>query len=74
MIDAGEVRLEGKDGLIQQVIKGLERGLQAELSGHLGYVKGDPEAAFHPNSRNGTSAKAVATSVGDVEARDPTRP
>lgn len=30
-IDAGEVQLEGKDGLIQQLIKaGLERGLEAE--------------------------------------------
>ena len=41
-IDAGEVQLEGKDGLIQQLIKaGFERGLQAELSDHLGYDKGD---------------------------------
>ncbi|WP_145014088.1 IS256 family transposase [Mycobacterium marseillense] len=72
MIDAGEVQLDGKDGLIQQLIKaGLERGLQAELSEHLGYDKGDPEAALFPNSRNGSSAKTVATSVGDVELAIP---
>ncbi|MCZ0730901.1 IS256 family transposase [Mycolicibacterium iranicum] len=72
MIDAGEVTLEGKDGLIQQLIKaGLERGLQAELSDHLGYDKGDPEAALFPNSRNGSSPKTVATSVGDVELAIP---
>ncbi len=72
MIDAGAVRLEGKDGLIQQLIKaGLERGLQAELTEHLGYEKGDPEAGLHPNSRNGSSAKTVATSVGDVELAIP---
>ena len=72
LIDAGEVRLEGKDGLIQQLIKaGLERGLQVELSEHLGYDKGDPEAALFPNSRNGSSAKTVATSVGDVELAIP---
>jgi transposase-like protein len=72
MIDAGEVRLEGKDGLIQQLIKaGLERGLQAELTGHLGYEKGDPDASAYANSRNGTSAKTVATSVGDVELAVP---
>lgn len=66
-IDAGEVRLEGRDGLIQQLIKaGLERGLQAELAGHLGYEKGDPDAGAFPNSRNGTSVKTVSTSVGDV--------
>ncbi|MDR1213278.1 MAG: IS256 family transposase [Propionibacteriaceae bacterium] len=72
MIDAGEVRLEGKDGLIQQLIKaGLERGSQAELTEHLGYEKGDPEAGLHPNSRNGSSAKTVGTSVGDVELAIP---
>src|SRR6218665_4149844 len=65
MIDAGEVRLEGKDGLIQQLIKaGLERGLQAELTGHLGYEKGDPEAALHGNSRNGSFLKTVGTTAG----------
>ena len=72
LIDAGEVKLEGKDGLIQQLIKaGLERGLQAELGEHLGYDKGDPEAALFANSRNGSSAKTVATSVGDVELAIP---
>ncbi|MBE7195392.1 MAG: IS256 family transposase [Gordonia polyisoprenivorans] len=72
LIDAGEVKLEGKDGLIQQLIKaGLERGLQAELSEHLGYDKGDPEAALFPNSRNGSSPKTVATSVGEVELAIP---
>lgn len=72
MIDASEVALDGKDGLIQQLIKaGLERRLQAELSDHLGYDKGDPEAALFPNSRNGSSPKTVATSVGDVELAIP---
>ena len=34
-IDSGEVQLDGRDGLIQQLIKtGLERGLQAELTEH----------------------------------------
>ena len=45
-IDAGEVQLDGRDGLIQQLIKtGLERGLHAELTDHVGYERGDPEAA-----------------------------
>ena len=67
-IDAGEVELEGHDGLIQQLIKaGLERGLNAELSDHLGYERGDPAAAFFPNSRNGSFPKTVASQVGDVE-------
>lgn len=67
-IDAGEIELDGADGLIQQLIKtGLERGLQAELSEHVGYEKGDPEAYLYENSRNGSLPKTVGTSVGDVE-------
>ena len=71
-IDAGQVQLEGKDGLIQQIIKaGLERGLQAELSDHVGYDKGDLDADMYPNSRNGSYPKTVATTVGDIELAIP---
>lgn len=71
-IDAGEVRLDGKDGLIQQLIKaGLERGLQAELTEHVGYEQGDAEASLYANSRNGSFAKTVATSVGDIDLAIP---
>ena len=71
-IDAGEVDLDGHDGLIQQLIKaGLERGLQAELSDHLGYERGDPEASLVPNSRNGSYPKTVASQVGDVDLAIP---
>lgn len=67
-IDAGEVEMDGPDGLIQQLVKtGLERGLRAELSDHLGYEKGDPAASQFENSRNGSYPKTVATSVGDIE-------
>ena len=66
-IDAG-APLSGPDGLLAEVVKAaLERGLDAELTEHVGYERGDPEAALFPNSRNGTSAKTVATEVGDVE-------
>ena len=42
-IDAGELQLTGAGGLVPELIKAaLERGLQAELSDHLGYDKGDP--------------------------------
>ena len=68
LIDSGRVQLDGPDGLIQQMIKaGVERGLQAELSDHVGYEKGDPAAGEFPNSRNGSYPKTVATQVGDVE-------
>ncbi len=42
-VDAGEVQLTGDGGFLPAMIKAvLERGLQAELAGHLGYEKGDP--------------------------------
>lgn len=64
-IDAGT--LDEKENLIGGLIKAaLERGLEAELSGHLGYDKGDPEARRFPNSRNGSSQKTVTTEVGDL--------
>lgn len=71
-IDAGEMKFDGKDGLIQQLIKtGLERGLNAELTEHVGYERGDPDASFHGNSRNGSFPKTVASSAGDIELAIP---
>jgi putative transposase len=71
-IDAGEIELTGDGGFIPELIKAtLERGLQVELSDHLGYDKGDPEASAFANSRNGTTPKTVASQVGDVELSIP---
>jgi putative transposase len=71
-IDAGEVQLTGDGGLVPELIKAtLERGLAAELADHLGYDKGDASASMFENSRNGTSAKTVATEIGDVELSIP---
>jgi len=70
-IDAGEP-LTGHEGLLKGMLKAtLERGLQAELGDHVGYDRGDPEAAMFPNSRNGTYPKTVATEIGDVELAIP---
>ena len=64
-IDAGEP-LTGEHGLIGGMLKAaLERGLETELTEHVGYERGDADASLHPNSRNGTSAKTVATEIGD---------
>src|SRR6476469_992371 len=71
-IDAGEIDLTGAGGLIPGLIKAaLERGLQAELSDHLGYDKGDPESSMFDNSRNGTTPKTLATQVGPVALDTP---
>jgi len=70
-IDAG-VPLTGDHGLLGGMLKAaLERGLDAELSDHLGYERGDPAARMFENSRNGTTGKTVATEVGDVELAVP---
>jgi len=66
-VDAGDLALTGDGGVLPELVKAvLERGLTAELTGHLGYEKGDPAGRGSPNSRNGHSAKTVATEVGDV--------
>lgn len=66
-IDTGEVVLTGEGGLLPGLIKlALERGLAAELSGHLGYEKGDPAGRLMPNARNGSTPKTVLTEAGPV--------
>lgn len=70
-IDAGEA-LTGEQGLIGGMLKAaLERGLDAELTEHVGYERGDAEASLHENSRNGTFPKTVSTEVGDLELAVP---
>ena len=70
-IDAGEP-LAGEGGLIGGMLKAaLERGLDAELTEHVGYERGDAEASLHENSRNGTSSKTVATEIGDIDLAVP---
>ena len=71
-IDGGEVALTGEGGLLPGLIKlALERGLAAELTGHLGYEKGDPVGRLLPNARNGSSAKTVQTEAGPVPLEVP---
>jgi putative transposase len=66
-VDAGGLTLTGEGGFLPEMIKAvLERGLQTELTEHLGYEKGDPAGRGSPNSRNGTSPKTLATEVGTV--------
>jgi putative transposase len=70
-IDSGE-SLTGHAGLLKGMLKAsLERGLEVELTDHVGYERGDPDASLFPNSRNGSFAKTVATAVGDVELSVP---
>nr|WP_244298520.1 IS256 family transposase [Micromonospora cremea] len=71
-VDAGEVALTGEGGFLPEMLKAvLQRGLQAELTGHLGYEKGDPAGRGSPNSRNGSTPKTVMTEVGAVPLEVP---
>src|SRR5690242_13219233 len=66
-VDAGELTLTGEGGFLPEMVKAvLERGLQTELTEHLGYEKGDPAGRGSPNSRNGSTPKTLATEVGEV--------
>ena len=66
-VDDGGLALTGEGGLLPELVKAaLERGLQAELTDHLGYAKGDPAGREVANSRNGSTPKTLHTEVGDV--------
>ena len=61
------VRLSGPGGFLTEMLKAVaERGLQAELTEHLGYHRHDPAGRGSGNSRNGATPKTVLTEVGPV--------
>jgi len=63
--EEGGVALTGEGGFLPEMIKAvLERGLAAELTGHLGYEVGDPAGRGSPNSRNGHTPKTVQSEIG----------
>ena len=66
------VALTGEGGFLPELVKAvLERGMGAELTGHLGYELGDRAGRGSGNSRNGTTAKTVGSEVGDLEIDTP---
>ena len=69
-VETGDVQLTGQGGLLPEMIKAvLERGLQAELTDHLGYAK--HQRGDGTNARNGTTSKTIATEVGEVALATP---
>jgi putative transposase len=64
--------IAGENGLLKQLTKAvLERALQAELTGHLGYEKNDPVGYKSGNSRNGKSRKKLKGDFGEIELETP---
>lgn len=67
--EAGGLRLTGEGSMLGELVRAvLERALEAELTAHLGYGRGDRagRGGGPPNYRNGTIAKTVQTGVGPV--------
>jgi putative transposase len=70
--DERGLALTGEGGFLPEMIKAvLERGMQAELTDHLGYEQGDRAGHGSGNSRNGTTPKTVSTEVGEVALDQP---
>jgi len=64
--------LLGEGGIFKELKKALlERALNAELSDHLGYEKGDPKGKKTGNSRNGHGAKRLTGEDGEMEIAVP---
>src|ERR1700690_603644 len=65
--EAGQLRLTGEGSMLGELVRAvLERALEAELTAHLGYGKGERGGAAGGNARNGNIAKTVQTGVGPV--------
>lgn len=64
--------LVGKNGLIQRLIGSMvEKMLEKELEGHLGYSKHSPEGYHSGNSRNGKTPKTVHSNYGAIDIQVP---
>ena len=66
------VSLVGPDGLLAGITRTvLQTALDAEMTEHLGYARGETPGHGDGNHRNGTSAKTVRTEVGPVRIEVP---
>lgn len=66
------VSLVGPDGLLAGITRTvLQAALEAEMSEHLGYERGERPAEPIGNHRNGSSSKTVSTEVGPVQIQVP---
>lgn len=68
----GPEEITGSGGLLTALAgRVVEAALQAELTGHLGYEAGQAPPGGAANSRNGATAKTLATELGEVRIRTP---
>src|SRR5690242_14785901 len=67
-----EEEIVGPGGVLAQLTKRLvERAMSAELTEHLGYEPHQEPPGGSGNTRNGSTAKMLATEHGPVEVRTP---
>jgi putative transposase len=67
-----EEEIVGPGGVLAQLRKRLvERALRAELTEYLGYERHQEPPGGTGNTRNGSTAKTVATEHGPVEIKTP---
>lgn len=72
LADYSPDELLGQGGLMQKLAGAvLETALEAEMSEHLGYERGDRSVVGHGNSRNGASRKTVKGDHGEVSVSVP---
>ena len=70
--DERGVALTGQGGFLPEMVKAvLERGMDTELTGHLGYARGERAGHGSGNSRNGSTPKTIGTEVGDIGLDQP---
>ncbi len=70
--EAGDRELLGEGGLLSQLTKQvLEAALDAEMTAHLGYERGDPAGRGSGNSRNGScsASEFVSQMLGEIPHR-----
>jgi putative transposase len=66
------VELTGDDGLLTGLVRQvLQKGLEVEMTDHLGYEPHAIEGRGSGNSRNGSYPKTVTTDIGQVDLQVP---
>jgi len=71
-VDAEGLELLGPDGVLTELTSRLlSRGLEVEMTDHLGYEKGDLAGWGSGNNRNGSYPKTVQTDAGAVPVEMP---
>ncbi|WKZ83745.1 MAG: IS256 family transposase [Acidimicrobiia bacterium] len=71
-VDAEGLELLGPDGVLTELTSRImNRALEVEMAGHLGYEKGDPAGWGSGNNRNGSYPKTVLTDAGGIPIEVP---